>query len=35
LQYLTKPIDVKEFLRAVDLFLTGQVTKSTPPVSVP
>ena len=28
LQYLTKPIDVKEFLRTIDLFLTGSVTKS-------
>jgi CheY-like chemotaxis protein len=37
LQYLTKPIDVKEFLRTVDLFLTGQVSgqasKSSPPQS--
>jgi CheY-like chemotaxis protein len=35
LQYLTKPIDVKEFLRTIDLFVTGQASKSTPPNSAP
>jgi CheY-like chemotaxis protein len=34
LQYLTKPIDVKEFLRTVDLFLTGSASKSSPPNSI-
>jgi signal transduction histidine kinase/ActR/RegA family two-component response regulator len=37
LQYLTKPVDVKEFLRTVDLFLTGaaaQESKSAPPSTV-
>jgi CheY-like chemotaxis protein len=37
LQYLTKPIDVKEFLRTVDLFLSGggpQDSKSSPPNSM-
>jgi signal transduction histidine kinase/ActR/RegA family two-component response regulator len=35
LQYLTKPIDVKEFLRTVDLFLTGaEPSKSTAPNSM-
>jgi signal transduction histidine kinase/CheY-like chemotaxis protein len=34
LQYLTKPVDVKEFLRAVDLFLSDpEGLKSTPPQS--
>jgi CheY-like chemotaxis protein len=32
LQYLTKPVDVKEFLRTIDLFLSGGI-KSTPPQS--
>jgi CheY-like chemotaxis protein len=31
LQYLTKPIDVKEFLRTIDVFLTGQAQRSSPP----
>ncbi|HEY2514916.1 MAG TPA: ATP-binding protein [Polyangiaceae bacterium] len=31
LQYLTKPVDVKEFLRTIDVFLKGHVPKSTPP----
>ena len=36
LQYLTKPIDVKEFLRTIDLFLSGNdLTKSSPPNSIP
>ena len=37
LQYLTKPIDVKEFLRTIDLFLTGgslDASKSSPPNSM-
>ena len=35
LQYLTKPIDVKEFLRTIDLFLSGQeAIQSSPPNSV-
>ena len=38
LQYLTKPIDVKEFLRTIDLFLTGaaqgESSKSSPPNSI-
>jgi signal transduction histidine kinase/ActR/RegA family two-component response regulator len=35
LQYLTKPIDVKEFLRTIDLFLSGNdLTKSSPPNSI-
>jgi signal transduction histidine kinase/CheY-like chemotaxis protein len=37
LQYLTKPIDVKEFLRTIDLFLTGAAvgdSKSPPPHSI-
>jgi CheY-like chemotaxis protein len=39
LQYLTKPIDVKEFLRTIDLFLTGgsahaDGSKSSPPNSM-
>jgi signal transduction histidine kinase/CheY-like chemotaxis protein len=37
LQYLTKPIDVKEFLRTIDLFLTGAAvgdSKSSPPNSI-
>ena len=34
-QYLTKPIDVKEFLRTIDLFLSGSELKSSPPHSVP
>ena len=38
LQYLTKPIDVKEFLRTVDVFLTGTTvvsdSKSPPPSSM-
>jgi CheY-like chemotaxis protein/anti-sigma regulatory factor (Ser/Thr protein kinase) len=33
LQYLTKPIDVKEFLRTIDLFLSGSEHKSSPPNS--
>jgi len=34
LQYLTKPIDVKDFLRTIDLFLSGQdAIKSSPPNS--
>ena len=33
LQYLTKPIDVKEFLRTIDLFLSGSEPKSkSPPI---
>ena len=36
LQYLTKPIDVKEFLRTIDLFLSGQESmQSSPPTSTP
>jgi signal transduction histidine kinase/ActR/RegA family two-component response regulator len=36
LQYLTKPVDVKEFLRTVDLFLSGaDAAKSNPPNSLP
>jgi signal transduction histidine kinase/CheY-like chemotaxis protein len=35
LQYLTKPIDVKEFLRTIDLFLSGAEQKSSPPNSTP
>jgi signal transduction histidine kinase/ActR/RegA family two-component response regulator len=35
LQYLTKPIDVKEFLRTIDLFLSGSEHKSAPPNSLP
>jgi signal transduction histidine kinase/ActR/RegA family two-component response regulator len=36
LQYLTKPIDVKEFLRTIDLFLTGnELSRSSPPNSIP
>jgi signal transduction histidine kinase/ActR/RegA family two-component response regulator len=37
LQYLTKPIDVKEFLRTIDLFLSGggaNDAKSSPPNSI-
>jgi CheY-like chemotaxis protein len=37
LQYLTKPIDVKEFLRTIDLFLSGGAAndaKSSPPNSI-
>jgi signal transduction histidine kinase/CheY-like chemotaxis protein len=35
LQYLTKPIDVKEFLRTIDLFLSGSSeTRSSPPHSL-
>jgi signal transduction histidine kinase/ActR/RegA family two-component response regulator len=36
LQYLTKPIDVKEFLRTIDLFLSGQdALKPAPQSSTP
>ena len=35
LQYLTKPVDVKEFLRTIDVFLKGHVPKSSPPAPPP